>query len=114
MLFWGIKSKLLSTFYPSIDSQSKRQNYIIEVYFYIVVNFEQNNWAKLFSIAQFIYNNTKNAGTGYTPFELNTGYHFCISYKKDIDPCSKSKPTDHLANDLRELITICWENLQHA
>ena len=65
-------------------------------------------------MAEFTYNNAKNAGTGYTPFELNCGYQPCISYEKDIDPCSQSKLADDLANDLRELMAVCWENLQHV
>ena len=65
-------------------------------------------------MAKFAYNNAKNASTGYTPFEPNCGYHPCVFYKEDVNPCSKSKLTDNLANNLRELMNVCWENLQHA
>lgn len=65
-------------------------------------------------MAEFAYNNAKNASNGCTPFKLNCGYHLCISYKKNIDPWFKSKSADDLANDLREFMTIYWENLQHT
>ena len=65
-------------------------------------------------MAKFAYNNAKNISTSYTPFGLNCGYHSCVSYKEDIDPCSKSKPVNDLASDLRKLMAIYWENLQHA
>ena len=65
-------------------------------------------------MAEFAYNNAKNASTGYTPFELNCDYHPRISYKEDIDPCSQSKSADDLANDLREFMAVCRENLQHV
>ena len=65
-------------------------------------------------MAKFAYNNTKNASTGYTPFELNCGYHPRVSYEEDIDSCSKSKSADDLAKELRELMAMCQENLQHA
>ena len=65
-------------------------------------------------MSEFAYNNAKNANTSYTPFELNCGYHPCISYKENIDPCSKSKLADDLANDLRKLIIVYQENLQHV
>ena len=39
-------------------------------------------------MAEFTYNNAKNASTGYTPFELNYGYHPRILYKEDVDPRS--------------------------
>ena len=48
------------------------------------------------------------------PFELNCGYHFWVSYEKDVDPCSKSKSADELSAELRELMIICWKNLHHA
>ena len=109
--FLGIKRQLSNAFYPQTDSQTKWQNSIIEAYLQVFVNFKQNDWARLFPIAEFTYNNAKNISTGYTLFELNCGYHPCISYKKDINSCSKSKSADDLASDLRELLAVCRENL---
>ena len=83
----------------------------MEAYLRAFVNFEQNNWARLFPIAEFVYNNVKNASTSYTPFELNCGYHSRISYKEDINPRSQSKSADDLANNLRKLMAVCRENL---
>ncbi len=39
-------------------------------------------------MAEFTYNNTKNASTDYTSFELNYGFYPRASYKKDVDPRS--------------------------
>ncbi len=47
---------------------------MIEAYFKVFVNWEQNNWAKLLPMAKFAYNNAKNASTSYTPFEFNCGF----------------------------------------
>ena len=65
-------------------------------------------------MAEFTYNNTKNASTNYMPFELNCGYHPQVSYKKDLDPCSQSRTTEKLSSELRQLMTICQQNLHHA
>ena len=65
-------------------------------------------------MAKFVYNNAKNANTGHMPFELNCGYHLWMSYKKEVDPCSKSKSADELSAELRKLIIVCQENLYHA
>ena len=65
-------------------------------------------------MAEFAYNNAKNASTGYTLFELNCGYHSHVSYKEDIDPRSRSKSADDLASELREFMAVCRENLKHA
>ena len=57
-------------------------------------------------MAEFAYNNAKNASTGHTPFELNCGYHPRISYKEDVNSHSQSKSIDKLLAELRELMII--------
>ncbi len=61
-------------------------------------------------MAKFTYNNARNASTGYTPFELNYGFHPKVSYKEDVDPYFRSKSVDMLATVLRELMTVCRDN----
>ena len=65
-------------------------------------------------MAEFAYNNAKNASTGHTPFELNCGFHSRMSYEEDVDPRSQSKSADELSAELRELMIVCRENLHHA
>ena len=65
-------------------------------------------------MTEFTYNNSKNASTGHTLFELNYGYHPQMSHEEEVDPRSQSKSTDELSEELRELIVICRENLHHA
>ena len=86
----------------------------MEAYLRAFVNFEQNDWARLLPMAEFAYNNAKNASTGHILFELNYGYHPRMSYKKDVNPRSQSKSADELSAELRELMIICRENLYHA
>ena len=112
--FLDIKQRLSTVFHPQTNGQTKRQNSTMEVYLRAFVNFEQNNRARLLLMAEFAYNNAKNASTSYTPFELNCGYHPCVSYEEDINPRFKSKLADDLARELRELMAVCWKNLQHA
>ena len=112
--FFGIKWTLSTAFHLQIDGQTKRQNSTIEAYLRAFVNFEQNNWAQLLLIADFTYNSATNTSTGHTFFELNCGYHLCVSYKKDLDPRSKSKIAEELSSKLRKLMAICQQNLHHA
>ena len=65
-------------------------------------------------MAEFAYNNAKNASSGHTPFELNCDYHPQMSYKDDVNPCFKFKSADDLSAKLRELMIVCRENLYHA
>ena len=89
---------------------------MMEVYLQAFVNFEQNDWAQLLPIAEFTYNNAKNASTGFTPFELNCGYHPRVSYEEEeiLDPRSKSRTAEELSSELRELMIVCQQNLHHA
>ena len=65
-------------------------------------------------MAEFAYNNAKNASTGYIPFVLNCGFHPRMSYKEDVNPRSQSKSADELLAKLRELMIVCRENLHYA
>ena len=65
-------------------------------------------------MAEFAYNNAKNASINYTPFELNCGYHPQILYKEEVNLRSKSKSADKILAERRELMIVCWENLYHV
>ena len=86
----------------------------MEAYFRTFVNFEQNDWARLLPMAEFAYNNAKNASTGHMPFELNYGYYPRISYEENVDPRCQSKLVDELSAELRELMIVCQKNFYHA
>ena len=47
-------------------------------------------------MAEFAYNNTKNANTGYTLFKLNYSYYLRVCFEKNTNLCSKSKSADKL------------------
>ena len=111
--FLGIKRRLSIAFYSQIDGQTKRQNSTIEAYLWAFVKFVQNDWAHLLPIAEFAYNNAKNASTGYTPFELNFGYHLYISYEENLDPHSKLWTMEELSSELWEMMIICQQNLHY-
>ncbi len=112
--FFGIKQRLSTTFHPQIDGQTERQNSTMKAYLRAFVNFEQDDWARFLPMAEFAYNNAKNASIGHIPFELNCGFYPRASYEEDVDPRSQSKSANELATKLRELMAVCKENLQHA
>ena len=65
-------------------------------------------------MAEFAYNNTKNASTGHMPFELNCDYHSQVFFKDNVVLHSKSCLANELAKNLRKLMDICQQNLLHA
>ena len=68
----------------------------------------------VFFMAEFAYNNTKNASTGYTLFELNCGYHPYVFYKNNLDSRLKSRTVEEQFLELQELMTVCQQKLYHA
>ncbi len=87
---------------------------MMEAYLRGFVNWEQDDWARLLPMAEFTYNNAKNASTGHTLFTLNCGYHPRVSFEKDVDPRSRSRSANKLAKRLRELMEVCCQNLLHT
>ena len=65
-------------------------------------------------MAEFAYNNLKNASTSYTSFKLNSEYHPCVSYEENLDPHSKLKFAEELSFKLQNLMAIYQQNLYHA
>ena len=112
--FLGIKKKLSTAFHPQTNGHTEQQNSTMKAYIRAFVNWAQDDWARLLPMAEFAYNNAKNASTGYTPFELNCGYHPRVSFEENIDHRSKSRSADKLAGELRELMEICCQKLLHA
>ncbi len=112
--FLGIKQKLSTAFHLQTDGQTERQNSMMEVYFQAFVNNEQDDSARPLRIAEFAYNNAKNTSIGHTPFEPNCGFHSRSFYKKEVDFPSRSRTADALATELRDLISVCRKNFQHA
>ena len=112
--FLGVKQRLSIAFHSQTNSQTEQQNSTMEAYLRAFVNFEQNDWARLLSMAEFAYINAKNASTSHTLFELNYGYHPRMSYKEDVKHRSQSKSADELSVELRELMIVCRENLHHV
>ena len=83
----------------------------METYFQAFVNFKLNNWARFLSMTKFTYNNAKNICISHILFELNCGYHHCISFKEDLDYRSRSMLAGELLLKLQKLMTVYCKNL---
>ena len=112
--FLSIKQRLSTTFHPQTDSQTEQQNSTIKAYLWAFPNFEQNDWARFLSIAEFANNNVKNLSTGHTSFELNCGYYPYVFFEKNTNPRSQLKSANKLSAKLRDLMTVYQKNLYHA
>ncbi len=64
-------------------------------------------------MAEFVYNNTKNAITGHILCKINCGYHPRVYFEEDVDSQPRSYPANKLAKELKELMEVCYQNLLH-
>lgn len=86
----------------------------MKTYLRVFVNYEQNNWAKLFLIVEFVYNNRKNGSTCYISFKLNYNNNPKDFYKEEINLYLKLKTRNKPVAKLKMLMTICKKNLYYT
>src|SRR5437762_7421274 len=60
----GLKRRLSTAFHPQTDGQTERMNQTLEQYLRIFCNYQQDDWANLLSLAEFSYNNSRQASLG--------------------------------------------------
>jgi len=69
----GIKSKLLTAFYPQTDRQTERVNQELEQYLRMFIDHRQEQWPEWLGTAEFAYNNKVHSSTRTLPFKANYG-----------------------------------------
>ena len=69
----GTKLAMSSAHHPQTDGQTERMNRTLEEMIRTFVNHKQDNWDECLPAAEFAYNNSKQASTGFTPFYLDCG-----------------------------------------
>jgi len=77
----GIKSKLLITFYPQTDRQTKRVNQELEQYLRIFIDYRQEQWPEWLGMVEFIYNNKTHSSIQTLPFKANYGQDLRMGFE---------------------------------
>lgn len=68
-----IEHRLSTAFHSQTDGQTEEQNSTLEQYLQSYVNYQQDNWALLLPLAEFVYNVSSHSSTGRSPFEVIYG-----------------------------------------
>jgi Integrase zinc binding domain len=79
----NIKQNISTAYHPQTDRQSKHANAQVEQYLHIYSNAEQNDWANLLPLAQYMHNSWINMSTGYTLFDLLIGHTPTLNVSSD-------------------------------
>ena len=67
----GIRSKLLTVFYPQTNGQTKRANQELEQYLRMFIDHRQEQWPEWLETAEFAYNNKVHSSTRMLSFKAN-------------------------------------------
>ena len=65
-------------------------------------------------MAEFVYNNAKNASTGHMSFKFNCGYYSYVFFKENTNSYSRSKIANKLSEKLQKLMTVCRKNFYYT
>jgi hypothetical protein len=74
----GTKLAMSTVFHTQTDGQTERLNRTLEKMLRIYTTYKQDQLDEYLPAAEFAYNNSKQASTGFTPFELDCGQHLLI------------------------------------
>lgn len=75
---WGLcgsKLSMSTAFHPQTDGQTERANRTLLESLRSFVAMHQSDWDQHLTAAEFAYNNSVNASTGFSPFYLAHGHH---------------------------------------
>jgi transposase InsO family protein len=112
----GTKISLSTAHHPQTDGQTERANRTLEDMLRAFVNYKQDNWDDCLSAAEFAYNNSTQASTGYTPFHLDCGQTPIVPsslLNQTLYPSNVDSVEDFMSN-WRTMITIAKDSLTEA
>ena len=104
----------------SPDRQTKRVNQVLKQYLHIFINYQQDDWANLLPLAEFMYNNTVHLATQVTPFFENKGIHSklevsltSVALNNAYSQCADLQMLhQYLCNQIKYTIHSCNENMK--
>jgi len=101
-----------SGYHLEANGQVEQTNQTLEQYLHVYCNYQQDNWSKLLSLAEFAYNNSPSTTTGVSPFFANKGYYPNLIVYPEQDIAS-SYAHDFIVN-LDELQSTLKEEIAKA
>ena len=79
----GIKRPMSTAYHPQTVGQTESTNQVLEGYPRNFVNYDQNDWYQLLSLAEYAYHNSKASAHKLTPFCANYGFHPQTEWMKE-------------------------------
>ena len=105
----GTKLKMSTSRHPQTDGQTEKANQTLEDILRAYVSPYHDDWDQHLTMAEFAYNDSVNATTGFTPFYLNHGRHPNTPLNL-LYPAS----TQHLSESVRAFVVRMQDDLARA
>ena len=105
----GVKLGIATTRHPQTDGQTEKDNQTLEDILRAYVSPYHDDWDLHLTAAEFAYNDSLNATTGYTPFYLNYGRHPRTPITMQFKPLTDSGP-----EPVREMAMRIKEDRENA
>jgi hypothetical protein len=118
-LFWkalmsrfGTKLAMSTAYHPQTDGQSEVMVRTVKEMLRHYLSHTQRYWSDLLPVSEFAYNNSVNATTGLTPFELDLGHHPVTSHS--VDANLEVAAAETFIERQQALMNIAYEYIQKA
>jgi hypothetical protein len=108
----GIKLAMSTSNHPQTDGQTERTNRTLEQILRSYTNLEQSDWDLKLTLAEFAYNDSQQASTHLTPFQIDTGQH--PHRPGAIQTPTNTPEANDYAQTIQNLTNIAQDNIQRA
>lgn len=108
----GTTLDLSTAYHPQSDGQTENTNKTVEMVLRAVVNWEQDDWDEHLPMIELAINSSKQASTGFSPFELTFGRVATLPIDAAIAPlCQQDNPA---ALQRIEKMHAVWKQARNA
>jgi hypothetical protein len=119
--FWESLMKMTGTnlirssaYHPQTDGLTEKTNQTIENMLRSIVNDKNDDWERKLTWVEITINNTINASTQYTPYQLNLTYRPQLPYEHTYNESTLSDNAMKTHNHIVETLEKCKQNLNKA
>ena len=103
-----------TAFHLQMDGQTECMNRTLEDMLRIYTSYKQDNWDDYLPAAEFAYNNSKQASTGFSPFELDCRFTPLMLISMAMEMPSNVKAANNFIEHWDTMIKTAKDNLQDA
>jgi hypothetical protein len=99
-------------YHPQTDGQTEWMVLTLEEMLRHYVSNSQHDWTDYLSSLEFAYNNSVQASNGYTPFELDIGYHPLTPHTIDNPDSHNVQAFDEFKESLDVIATLAQDSIR--